>query len=126
MITIPVAWRNPSQEQITTLDGRRYVLRLEWLGRIERWAFDLETEAGEVIARTKGLALRADLLRIMRYKEACPPGVLTVMDTEGDSEPSLESLGRRHVLVYFSGAPLASSVSGGGSSGGGAPPPPGD
>jgi hypothetical protein len=103
LLTIPVGHRIAAQTQITTLDGRRYRLSLDWLQRIARWTFSLETEAGDAICSTKGLATRGDLLRLFRWNPACPPGVLTVIDTlaGGDSEPELDTLGRRHALIYF-------------------------
>ena len=101
MITIPIAWRTAAQKQITTLDGRRYTLSLDWIQRIKRWTFTLSTESGAAIMSGKGLALRADLLRQNRWDPRCPPGALMLIDTEGDQEPDLESLGRRHALVYF-------------------------
>ncbi len=119
MITIPVAWRTAAQSQVTTLGGRRYRLSLDWIGRIERWSFSLETEGGTVLCSTKGLALRADPLRILRYLPECPTGVLTVIDTEGDEEPTLESLGRRHVLVYFEDDGDAAEVAAGAAEAGG-------
>lgn len=101
-ILIPVARQNPSQSQITTLDGRRYSIRLEWIGRIGRWAIDLSTESGTAILRCKVAALRSDLLRQVRHRTDVPPGILVMVDTlNQDAEAGLSTLGARHQLAYF-------------------------
>lgn len=104
LVTIPVAPGVPAQDVTVTLDGRRFVLRLDWNARIGRWMLDLSTENGAAILRAKGLALRADLLRQVRYRTDAPPGVLMAIDTQAqDAEVSLGTLGlrTRHRLVYF-------------------------
>lgn len=103
MITIPVAFRAPHQRQTTTLGGRRYILALDWIQRIQRWTISISTEDGALLLAGKGLAVEADLLKQVRYNPAVPRGLLTLLDLERTSstEASLESLGRRHALVYL-------------------------
>jgi hypothetical protein len=101
-IILPVARQNPSQSQITTLDGRRYSIRLEWIGRLARWAVDLSTESGTPILRCKVAALRSDLLRQVRHRTDVPPGILVMVDTlNQDAEAGLSTLGSRHLLMYY-------------------------
>ena len=99
--TIPVLPSVPAQEVVVTLEGRRYILRLDWLGRIETWSFSLFTENETPIVQGKGLVLGADLLRLSRHVPGCPQGQLYLADAQGlDAEATLESLGVRHLVVY--------------------------
>lgn len=102
LITIPVARREPHQEQTTTLDGRPFVIRLDWIQRIQRWTISLFSPNGDAIVQCKGLVLGADILRQVRYNPAAPQGGLVVVDMQGaDVEPDLDSLGGRHRILYF-------------------------
>lgn len=99
--TIPVSPGVPDQVQTTTLEGRPFVFRFQWIQRIDRWIFDLETGSGTAIVRCKGLALGGDLLRQVQYRPEAPQGLLTVVDLEGkNEEPTLSSLGARHRVAY--------------------------
>lgn len=119
-IILPVARQNPSQSQITTLDGRRYSIRLEWIGRLARWAVDLSTESGTPILRCKVAALRSDLLRQVRHRTDVPPGILVMVDTlNQDAEAGLSTLGSRHLLLYYGVVSGSTSTPGAGSSAGG-------
>ena len=89
-----------AQSITLTLDGRRYRLDLDWIGRIRRWSFSLYTAAGAPIVRSKGLVVGADLLGRTRHDPRCPQGALHVVDLQGDSDASLDSLGVRHVLYF--------------------------
>ncbi len=91
----------PHQEQTTTLDGKRFRLRVDWNGRLERWYFDLFRDDGTAIVQGKALVTSADLLRQYRADPTAPQGALTLVDQEGrDEEAGLLSLGTRHVLWY--------------------------
>ncbi len=99
--TIPVLSGVPSQEILITLEGRRYLLRLDWLGRLETWSFSLFTENETPFLQGKGLVLGADLLRLSRHVPGCPQGSLLLTDSQGlDAEATLSSLGVRHLLIY--------------------------
>lgn len=105
ILTIPVTPSVPAQDQTTTLDGRPYRFRFRWIQRISRWSVSIETGSGVSIVAAKGLVLGVDLLRQVRYRTDAPPGVLGVVDLEkGDVEPSLDTLGARHRVVYVSDA----------------------
>ena len=102
LIQIPVGLSIPHQTQTTTLDGRPFRLTLDWIQRIGRWAFSLETASGVAIVRCKGLAVKADSLRQVRYRPECPQGYLTLVDLRGeDAEAGLDTLGVRHQIWYF-------------------------
>ena len=119
LLTIPIALGVPDQAQTTTLDGRPFRFRFRWIGRIERWMLDLETDAGAPILRCKGLVLGSDILRQTRHNPEAPQGVLAVVDTLGAGvEAGLYTLGARHLVIYF-GADADRGISSGS---GGAPP----
>lgn len=102
LLTIPVAIGVPDQSQTTTLDGRPFRFRFRWLGRIERWMLDLETDSGSPIFRCKGLVLGSDLLRQTRWNPEAPQGALMVADSLGQGvEAGLYTLGARHRVLYF-------------------------
>lgn len=102
LVTIPVQEQIPAQRQTTTLDGRRYIVGLDWNARLGRWLLDLFTETGTEILRCKALCVGADVLRQVRYRTDAPPGVLILLDLQGlDAEADLVTLGGRHRLVYF-------------------------
>lgn len=103
LFIIPAVPGEPFQEQTTTLDGIPYVLRFDWIQRIQRWSFSILSVSGEPLLMTKGLVLGADLLRQSKHDPRLPQGVLLVLDTEGkNADPGLFTLGRRHLLAYFS------------------------
>ncbi len=99
---IPMRPRVAAQTVNVALDGKRYRLELDWVGRLRRWAFSLATESGTYIVRSKGLVLGADLLKRSRYKTDCPQGALILTDLQkGEAEAGLDSLGVRQVLYYI-------------------------
>jgi len=84
-----------------TLDGRRYRIRVEWLGRLARWTLSISTADGTLLLGTKGLVLGSDLLRRSRHDPRVPQGILYLEDLQGaDEEATLGSLGVRHVLRF--------------------------
>lgn len=98
--TIPLV-STPHQIQTTTLDGKRFRLRVDWNGRIERWFFDLLRDDDTPIVLGKALVTNADLLRQYRADPTCPQGVLMLVDQEGkDAEAGVLDLGTRHALWY--------------------------
>ena len=98
---IPIRPSRPSQTIAISLDGRRYRLRLEWLGRLARWAFSLYTAEGVLLLGTKGLVLGADLLKRSRHDPRIPQGVLYLADLQGaNADATLDSLGVRHILRF--------------------------
>jgi hypothetical protein len=97
---IPLRPNIAAQSVTLTLDGRRYRLDLDWIGRIRRWSFSLYTADGTPIVQGKGLVVGADLLRRTRYNPACPQGALHLVDLRGDTDAALDTLGVRHALYF--------------------------
>lgn len=99
---IPLRPNRPTQEVVTTLDGRRYRLRLDWLGRIQRWAISVYSSDGALLVGCRGLVLGSDVLRRSRHDVRVPQGHLYLEDLQGaGEEATLESLGVRHVLRFI-------------------------
>lgn len=101
MLKIPVSSGEPSQTFTITLDGRRFILIIEWNDRMHRWFFKLSTESGQAIMSGKHLATSFDLLAQIRSFDYSPPGILIVVDTtKVGNDPDLYSLGNTHLLMY--------------------------
>lgn len=103
LYTLPVRPSIPAQSFGVVLDGRRYRVSLDWIGRIGRWSIDLVREGGEPVFRGRILATGADLLRQFQAQTDVPVGVLVLVDRSGTSrEATLDTLGRSdgHSLVF--------------------------
>jgi hypothetical protein len=103
IIEIPIKSGAASQNQLTTLAGRRYRIAFDWNQRIGRWFIGLETESGDVLLSGKALSVNTDLLRQIRHIPECPEGMLMLLDPTGaDREADLYSVGVDHVLAFGS------------------------
>lgn len=97
-----------SWRQITDLGGRDYLLTFRWNARIGRWFLTVATESGTVIRECVPLAPDFPVLRGVR-NAARPEGELYLADTQraqGLEDPSVDSLGARHQLLYLDGEDL--------------------
>lgn len=102
-LRVPLRPAVPSQRVFVTLEGRRFRLDLEWLGRIQRWSISVYTGAGagDPIVQGKGLVINANVLGQCRYRVDAPAGALILSDTQNQNEEAtLASLGRRHALYF--------------------------
>lgn len=88
------------------LDGETYRVVLVWKTRQEGWYLSLYAVDETELLLGKRLAADTPLLR--RYQiDGLPPGELVCMDMEDvGTEPTFESLGKRHLLWYFDEAEL--------------------
>ncbi len=101
-LVVPVSSRIPHQEQNTTLSGRRFRLRFDWIQRLARWSLSIYTSNGDPILTNKMIVLGADLFRQARYDTRLPLGALICVDTGGlDREPSLDSFGIDQKLLFI-------------------------
>jgi hypothetical protein len=79
------------------LDGRAYTIKLEWIGRIDRWSISMPGIFG-----VRLLTTGSELLRAHRFNPLCPPGALFLYDRKGeDREATFLSLGAEdgHSLI---------------------------
>tara|TARA_R110000868_G_scaffold69705_2_gene204889 strand:- start:539 stop:868 length:330 start_codon:yes stop_codon:yes gene_type:complete len=104
VLTLPVRLGVAAQRFSVVLDGRRYRIDLDWIGRTNRWSISFALDGGTVVWGSRTLATRSDLLKQHRHREDIPPGVLACIDLAGlDREPTIETLGRDdgHALIYI-------------------------
>lgn len=95
---------DPYYTQRTRLEGRDYVLGLEYNEREQRWYLSLYDEAEDPIAIGIKLIANWSLLHPYRYDQRTPPGQLTCSDITGDgSPPTMLELGagKRCELLYW-------------------------
>jgi hypothetical protein len=90
-----------STVQRTALDGRDYILRLQWNMREGKWYLSLSDQDDVPLAM--GLKVTARRLLLVRVTdERRPPGEIMCSDLAGDgADPSLYSFGVTHELLYF-------------------------
>jgi hypothetical protein len=85
----------------TQLDGRDYVFVLQWNQRMSRWTMDIADQDSVPIASGIVLVVEFPLLSLVT-DERKPPGSLAIVDLQSPKiDPTLESLGSRHQLVYW-------------------------
>lgn len=112
-LSLPVRPGIAAQRFSVILDGRRYRIDLDWIGRIGRWSISFSLDGGSQVWGARILATRADLLREHRHRLDVPPGVLVCLDLAGlDREPSIETLGANdgHALIYATNPAIPASV----------------
>jgi hypothetical protein len=101
MIVIPTSTTEAHYEQVTELDGRAYLLRFDWVQRVERWTLGIYTE-GRAPIRT-GCMLAANWPIAARVRDARAfPGYLMVISQDG-GPPGLTDFAPRGrcFLAYF-------------------------
>lgn len=96
----------PFTKQRVTLDGKDYVLRLQWNSR-SGWYLGLADQDDSPIFQPRKLVVRWDMLQAHRHDERCPPGGLFAVDLDGAGRPeygdlatSLSPADGRVVLFY--------------------------
>lgn len=91
----------PVIEISTSLDGRRYVLRVRWSERATAWYLDLETEDAQPIVQGRLVRLNRNLISGAVHPDA-PAGVIAALRVGESVElPSLEGLGETVRLYYY-------------------------
>ena len=89
----------PHITQSVSMDGRTYVMEINWNSRTDRWTMSLSTEAGDAIINGALLAVGLDILRTIPWTlDYVPPGVLML---GGPDDPTLETVPAT-VLFYVS------------------------
>lgn len=101
MRKIPTTSDQPHYTQVTTLDGRDYVLTFEYNFRDLSWYLDVADQDEVVIAAGLRLVVDWDLLQRC-VDERRPPGILWCNDLSGAGlDPGPDDLGTRVELLYF-------------------------
>ncbi len=86
--------------QVTTLDGKTYLLAFRFNARDGKWRFSLTFEDVELL---RGLPLveTADLTLFHRHVDSIPPGTFQVVDLDGlGRDPDTTTFGDRVILQY--------------------------
>lgn len=98
----------PHFELQVTLEDVTYTLELRWNERASAWFMNVLDAEGVTMLQA-GLRLVADWMLGSFNVGAQPPGAFVARDTSGlGIDPTLEDLGTRVQLLYFSTEDLAS------------------
>lgn len=101
---IPLAKGLPYTRQRVTLDGRAFLLDLQWNMRSETWAISLADAEGVPVASGISLVPNWTLLRYFKYNPACPPGELVAQDDGSGLPIGFDDIGGstpRVSLLYY-------------------------
>lgn len=87
-------------EQVVTLDGEDFIIRLLWNERANHWFMTLRDSAGTDIVT--GFKVVADIpFAVHCVDERIPAGQLWIVDTTGaGADPGLREFGARVRLLY--------------------------
>ena len=98
---IPVRSDLPNYTQVTTLDGRDYVLTFSYNARDLSWYLDIADQDEVMIAA--GLRIVADWDLLKRCVDPRrPPGIIFANDLSGAGlDPGPDDFGARVELLYF-------------------------
>ena len=96
-VELPIT-SQPAQEWVTRLGEVKYLFRLQYNTRADRWTLDILTEQGEPLALGIGLSIGVDLLASSQVM----PGLLYLVDYSGaDTDPGVDLSG--HGLIWSDG-----------------------
>lgn len=101
MVTLPITQRSAQFRFACELDGVTYVLGFRYNDRDGIWRLDIGDANNTPLALGLALVTNMPLLRAVRTLPGLPPGELMVIDTaSGDTDPTFDSIGRRHLVMY--------------------------
>jgi hypothetical protein len=96
------------------LDGVTFRFVFNWNVREGRWYFDLNDIADNPVVSGRAVTLNTPLLGYLRRSTSYPAGDLIVIDTSNsNTDASLTDLGDRVIMLYITGADLATIQAGG-------------
>lgn len=108
MLVLPVEQTSAWFEFGIELEGVVYHFTFRFNDRDGAWYFDITNARGDLLAQGLKAVSETPLLMALRTLPGLPPGELIVRDTAGlDEEPTFDSLGRRHLMMYLTAAELA-------------------
>ncbi len=96
----------PDATQRVRLDGVEYLLRWRWIARASRWALDVRSTGGSLLAGGIRVVSNAPLLaseRAARTADTFPPGELIVYDARSTERlsPGLSDLGGDLFPIFY-------------------------
>lgn len=100
ILEIPIDTQQPDHRFYLELERVVYLFHFRLNSRSNRWMMSLYSESGDLLAG--GIPLVINFPLIGRFKrEDLPPGEIYLLDmTESSQEPTSESFGTTHTLVY--------------------------
>lgn len=108
MVTLPITQRNAQFQFTCELDGVTYTLGFRYNDCDGIWRLDIGDANNAPLALGIALVTNMPLLTSVRSLPGLPPGQITVLDMAGGTtDPTFDSIGRRHVVVYVTAADLA-------------------
>lgn len=102
----------PFYTQRTSLDGREYILDIQFNQRENRYYMNLRDETGALIAGGLKLIANFPINRLISDPRA-PGGAIYALDTSGrGQDPGEGDLGRRVLLIYIESDDIQASLEG--------------
>ncbi len=115
IIDIPLDATSPEYEQVTSLDGKPYVLGLSWSDRSDSWYLNVflqrDNQTADPIVLGMRLSIGYPVLAGVNT-DGRPPGELFAVDVSGGfgSDPTRYDLGTRVRLVYYDAAEMGRAL----------------
>jgi hypothetical protein len=115
IVEIPTDASTPQYEQVTSLDGKAYVLELSWSDRSESWYLSVSLQRDNQIADPIVLGMRLSIgypVLAGVTADGRPPGEIFAVDVSGGygSDPTRYDLGTRVRLVYYDAAEMGRAL----------------
>lgn len=105
VINVGASSASPWSRQRVSLDGRDFVIDLDWNGREGAWFAHVSTAAGELVCGGRKLVAGGTVGRGVEGDPRAPGGRFKVVDTSGQSlDPGIDDLGGRVLLAYIDAA----------------------
>ena len=99
---IPTPFGLAHSEQVTTLSGSRYTVKLDWVQRWQVWTITVLADDDTAIVEGAPLLNGVDVFARLRHDERVPPGALLVWSNQGkETEPGLRTLGRGQAFTLM-------------------------
>lgn len=97
---IPTQQNLPWYRFTATLSGSQYTLRMRFNSRSSRWILDIADAANNDIINGMPILINRDV-NGQYVQAALPPGIIFATDDTGqEQQPTLQSFGLTHSLIY--------------------------
>ncbi len=100
---LPVASTDPHSRLSVDLDGRPFVITLDWNDREGAWYFSMHADDAEQTPIVQGWPVRVAAQPLWRNRHALrPPGDILFIDLgRGNLDPGRDDLGTRVIALYY-------------------------
>ncbi len=108
-VVLPLIPSVPHYDVGVTLDGTPYIVEVHWNDRDSSWFFSLLDDEGDPIFAGRKIVLGTPIGHRCRDARK-PPGAFLVQDLAGtDRDATIDDLGVRVMVVYFTAADIAAA-----------------